>query len=261
MNPSAATPKTAGLTFCIPNWNHRRFLPRSVRSALRAMRVLRAEGVATELVIVDDASRDGSLKYIGNLRNFYPEAEVRAIFLPQNQGLGAARNHGLRNARYRHLCLLDADNEVIPENLPVFYRTIVETGAAIAYGNLIVKEGDRAVRVMSCETLNSRIYRKNYIDNFALLDGRQALEVGGYGIELFGVEDWELILRFLSEKRLITFVPMTLGYYHQIPGSMVLGIPVSIEDHVRRIFDQNHHRSEDDAVLGRMYHPALGWIL
>ena len=54
---------------------------------------------------------------------------------------------------------------------------------------------------------------------------------------------------------------MALGYYHQVPGSMVGGIPVSIEDRVRRIFNQNEHRSENEAVIGRMYHPALGWIL
>jgi glycosyltransferase involved in cell wall biosynthesis len=256
-----AIQKSPGLTFCIPNWNHRRFLPRSVRSALRAMRTLRAEGVETELVVVDDASRDGSLKYIGSLRNFYPDLAVRAVFLPRNQGLAAARNYGLIHAEFRHLCLLDADNEVIPENIPVFYRTMLETGAALVYGNLIVKENDQAIRFLSNETLHTRIYRKNYIDNFALLDGRQALEVGGYETGLRFVEDWELMLRFLAERRPIVFVPVTLGYYHQVPGSLVTTVAEVVDESIRRVYDQNRHRSENEAVLGRMYHPAIGWII
>ena len=57
---TAAGAGRAGLTVAIPNWNHELLLARSVGSALRAVRLLRSRGVGADVLVVDDASRDGS---------------------------------------------------------------------------------------------------------------------------------------------------------------------------------------------------------
>ena len=53
-----------GVTIFIPNWNHRAYLPRSIRSALQAIERLKEAGYSGELLVIDDASRDGSQKFL-----------------------------------------------------------------------------------------------------------------------------------------------------------------------------------------------------
>lgn len=260
-----AHPKREGLTICVPNWNHRVFLPRSLSSAIRAMRLLAAEGVPGEILVVDDASRDGSADYLFNLAGYYPDLVIRTILLDENRGPGAARNLGLYGARYKTVCLLDADNELLPENLSVFYRVRRETGAAVVYGNLIVREDGKSVSLLSYECATARVFRGNYIDNFSLIDAAQALACGGFLTDRRWAsnEDWELFLHMLNDDRLMVFVPLVLGYYYQNPASLSADRSrmLAIGERVHRVYDQDKIRSAENERIGRMYHPQLGWII
>ncbi|MCS7079415.1 MAG: glycosyltransferase [Chloracidobacterium sp.] len=251
--------KRAGVSILVPNWNHRYCLPRAIRSAFAGMRRLQARGVACELLIVDDASRDGSQKYLFHLAAQYPDLATRVVWLEKNGGLGAARNVGLTQAAYRHACLLDADNELEPENLWLFYRAALETDAALTYGNLIVL-GDGQPDLLSNETLHARVYRQNYVDSFALLDAHAALAAGGYVTTRGLLEDWELLMRLLARNARVVFVPAVFGYYHRSPGSLHTVAPEALAHRLRRIFDQDELRSREGRLIGRMYHPAVGWL-
>ena len=52
-----------GVTIFVPNWTHRTYLPRSLRSALDTIAGLEEAGYSAELLVIDDASRDGSQKF------------------------------------------------------------------------------------------------------------------------------------------------------------------------------------------------------
>ena len=129
----------AGVTIAIPNWNHEILLPRSIASALRAVDLLRNEGVPAEVLVIDDASRDGSQTLLRQLEALYSKDGLRCLCFGVNAGSAASRNQTLNHARYRYLAFLDADNELIPENLPLFLETLQQTQAAVAYGNLLVR--------------------------------------------------------------------------------------------------------------------------
>src|SRR5437763_6811243 len=122
---------TDGATLIIPNWNHELVLPRAVRSGRRAGEELRPHGLHVEVLIVDDASRDGSPVLLRQLEALYFEQGVRVLAQPQNAGPSAARNLALTNATYRYVVFMDADNEVLPENVIHFYRSIRATEAAV----------------------------------------------------------------------------------------------------------------------------------
>lgn len=222
------------------------------------MRRLQAHGVACELLVVDDASRDGSQKYLFHLAAQYPDLPTRVVWLEKNGGLGAARNVGLTRAAYRRVCLLDADNELEPENLWLFYRAARETDAALTYGDLLVRD-DRP-DLLSNETLHARVYRQNYVDSFALLDAPAALAAGGYLTTRGLLEDWELMMRLLARNGLVVFVPAVFGYYHRVPGSLHTVAPEALAHRLRRVFDQDELRSREGRLLGRMYHPDVGWL-
>jgi glycosyltransferase involved in cell wall biosynthesis len=262
-----------GLTILIPNWNHQPYLPRSIRSALQGLKRLEEGGFSGEIIIIDDASRDGSQKLLRSIQMLYAETRLRTIFLPQNLGLPVVRNLGLRMSKYRYVCLMDADNELIGDNLPLFLQSIIETGAALVYGNLLETQGEQVTQLLSSRVANLRLTERNFIDAFALVDASELLRLGGFVSDprLYAHEDWELVLHLISEGRKLVFVPAAMGYYYRNPRSMVeetlenggeKGHSYAVETAslLRRIFAQTGTREWDPMQVGQIYHPAVGYI-
>lgn len=249
-----------GISICIPNWNHRNYLPRSVGSALRASDLLRAKGIGCQVVVVDDMSRDGSQRLLFSLAMQDAHGALDVVLVPENSGLGPTRNMALKHAKYRWVCFMDADNELLPENLDVFRRSIADTGAAFAYGNLLMTHPTGATELMSNDILQEDIYRENYIDAFALVDANKIESLGGYyGKHAAAHEDWELLLHLVAENQLIVFVPMILGFYHTSGLSMIRTVQY---DHskMHRVYNQRRTGFPVALQKRRIYHPDVGWI-
>src|SRR5687768_13812201 len=89
----------------IPTYNHGSFIDRSVSSAL-------AQTYSnTEVIVVDDGSTDDT----GDRLKEYGD---KIIYLrKENEGLGAARNTGIRLSRGRYLQFLDADDTIEKDKL------------------------------------------------------------------------------------------------------------------------------------------------
>jgi hypothetical protein len=168
---------------------------------------------------------------------------------------------------------MDADNELVPNNLPLFLQSIVETGAALVYGNLIAKQGEEVIGLWPSRAATMRLTRGNYIDTFALVDARRLLRAGGYNSDprLYGYEDWELVLHLISEEEKIVFVPAAMGYYYRIPGSRLQetlqkegqttgSSSEGTEALMQRMFAQTGTREWDPVRVGHIYHPAVGFI-
>jgi glycosyltransferase involved in cell wall biosynthesis len=255
-----------GVSFVIPNWNHEVMLPRAIGSAMRAIEILRQEGRPGEAIVVDHASRDGSRTLLRQLEALYYEDGFRCLAFDLNEGQGVGRNQGVEHARYRHVVFLDADNELIPENLPIFVRALEETGAAACYGNLLIRTvtGDHAHFLLSNESFQKRLFQGCcYLDTFAVWDRLQYLDVGGYAASLRAAEDYDLWLHLAAIGRKIVFVPAALGYYYLLPASRS-------SDH-RRVQDAsgqvlhafNQGKLRDFLPLNTnelMYYPGLSYI-
>jgi glycosyltransferase involved in cell wall biosynthesis len=255
----------AGVTIAIPNWNHELVLPRSVGSALAAVRRLRRRDVPADVLVVDDASRDGSLTLLRQLEALHYGDGLRVLSLAKNVGLAAVRNLALVHAEFRYVLFMDADNELIPDNLFQFYRSIQQTGAAAVYGNLLSPKKDAAaVGVMSNESFQDKIFRANYIDAFALFDREQLLDAGGYDSLLPGREDWELYLHLATSGRRIVFVPLVMGVYHDLPISMIKEASGNYIDQTarcRRVFDQLGLRDRMPLNTRHLrFHPDVGYL-
>jgi GT2 family glycosyltransferase len=85
----------------IPNWNGRHFL------AVCLDALARQTYPQLEVIIVDNASSDGSQEFI---RDHYPG--VRLVELPENRGFTGACNAGIQAARGEYVALLNNDTEV-----------------------------------------------------------------------------------------------------------------------------------------------------
>lgn len=95
--------------------------------------VLATQGVALEVVVVDDGSTDGT----GDLADAWAARDERVRVVHQaNAGLGAARNEGIRHARGRHLGFCDSDDVVPLDAYAVLVGSLEATGSAMATGSV-----------------------------------------------------------------------------------------------------------------------------
>jgi GT2 family glycosyltransferase len=62
-------------------------------------------GVDYEIILIDDASTDGTAQYLRTL----PDPPYRIIFNEKNIGFARSNNIGAARARGRYLCLLNND--------------------------------------------------------------------------------------------------------------------------------------------------------
>jgi glycosyltransferase involved in cell wall biosynthesis len=102
---------TGAPTFSIimPAYNCRPWIRQSVLS------VLGQSEPDFELIIVDDASSDGTLDAVADLAQ--GDARIRLIRTSANAGAASARNAGLQASRGRLLAFLDADDLYEPTRL------------------------------------------------------------------------------------------------------------------------------------------------
>lgn len=78
---------------------------------------------AHEIILVDDCSNDGkTLDVLEQLRQRYPDANIRILGLEKNGGPGSARNAGWDAATQPYIAFLDADDSWHPEKLEIQYR-------------------------------------------------------------------------------------------------------------------------------------------
>lgn len=98
------------ISVVVPSWNTRDHL----EACLAALR--RARKPPTEVIVVDNASTDGSAELVAEE---FPEHTL--IRNERNEGFARGSNQGIRAARGRYVLLLNSDAEVHEDALPALY--------------------------------------------------------------------------------------------------------------------------------------------
>jgi glycosyltransferase involved in cell wall biosynthesis len=108
------------LSVIVPCHNVERYAAECVQS------LTRNAAPDIEFLLVDDASTDATGEILATYAARLPGATV--ITLPNNRGLSAARNAGLRAARGRTVTFLDGDDTVAPGHFPELANAIDALG-------------------------------------------------------------------------------------------------------------------------------------
>src|SRR5215467_798370 len=95
------------ISVVLTTYDRRHRLPRAIAS------VLAQDDVRFELIVVDDASRDGTPDYLATLA----DPRIRVITAERNCGPSAARNLGLKAARAGIVAFLDSDDAYLLHRL------------------------------------------------------------------------------------------------------------------------------------------------
>jgi undecaprenyl-phosphate 4-deoxy-4-formamido-L-arabinose transferase len=120
--------RVPGLSVVVPVYNSEGSLGLLVDRLAPVLAGLAGE---RELILVNDGSRDGSWRVIGELCARYPW--VRGIDLMRNYGQHNALLCGIRAARHGVIATLDDDLQNPPEELPKLVREL-ERGHDVVYG-------------------------------------------------------------------------------------------------------------------------------
>ncbi len=92
-----------------------------------------AVGLATEIIVVDDGSTDGTRELLRELDEKYPE--LKLILHDRNQGKGAAVRSGIAEASSEYLIIQDADLEYDPRDYHAILKPMQEGLADVVYGS------------------------------------------------------------------------------------------------------------------------------
>jgi len=98
-------------------------------------RVLAVPGIRIELIVVDDASRDGSREIVERLAR---EKGFRVLLHERNQGKGAAVRRGIDAATGHIIVVQDADLEYSPEEYPELIDLIIKGKADAVFGSRFI---------------------------------------------------------------------------------------------------------------------------
>ncbi|MBL9093256.1 MAG: glycosyltransferase family 2 protein [Planctomycetaceae bacterium] len=141
------------LSIVIPAYNEERNLPRTVAD-LQA--TLRAEGVPYEFVLVNDNSRDGTERVIGELMQADPC--IRTVNRTPPGGFGRAIRSGLDAVTGDVVVIVMADSSDHPSDVVAYYRKICE-GFDCVFGSRFIK-GAKVVDYPRGKLIVNRIVNK-----------------------------------------------------------------------------------------------------
>lgn len=196
------------VTVVIPSRNRRDFLADALASALAQ------RDVALEVVVVDDASTDGTSQLLAE--EFDPR--LRMLRQPSRGGVAAARNEAIATARGAWLAFLDDDDLWAPTWLCTALDVAARHDAGVVYGSrLFLNERREPVAVSLTErpdTLAVRLRQINVFGGPSAVIARTEIvrRAGGFDESLSALADWDLWLRLADLGHVAACADILVGY-------------------------------------------------
>lgn len=207
------------LSVVIPCYNQGHFIKDALDSLARCDQSL------FEVIIVNDGSTDAFTNtYLQELA-----AQGYHVIVQQNQGLGAARNTGVKAATGKYLLPLDADNSIYPAYMTTAIALLdANPDAAVVYGNANYT-GDKSGTLVPGPFNLQRLMLGNYIDACAVVRKSVVEELGYYdNMKIMGYEDWDLWLRIAFKGYRFIWVNQVLFNYRVTNASMMKNLNANI---------------------------------
>jgi glycosyltransferase involved in cell wall biosynthesis len=129
------------VSILVPLYNEEEFVGSLLERVLEAPL---PDGLQREIVVVDDASTDGSAAIVEEFVRQCPKT-VRLYRSEKNQGKGAAIRKAIEYAMGEYAIIQDADLEYDPREYPKLLQPILEGHADAVYGSRFMAAGERRV--------------------------------------------------------------------------------------------------------------------
>jgi len=156
------------LSIIIPAYNEGETIKRILDKVLSVTLV---NNINKELIIVNDASTDGTKEVILEYINTHPDNTIAYFEHTTNQGKGAALHTGIQKATGEALIIQDADMEYDPEEYNDLLKPMVKGFADVVYGSRFMG-GNPHRKLFFWHTIGNRFLTTlcNMVTNLNLTD-------------------------------------------------------------------------------------------
>lgn len=123
------------LSLIIPAYNEARTIEDVLDKILKS---ITSNNINTQLVVVDDASKDETLIRVEAWHKRNPEVQLVAIASQPNRGKGFAIRKGIEAAEGDYILIQDADHEYDPREYPKLLAPVLDGMADVVYGSRFI---------------------------------------------------------------------------------------------------------------------------
>ena len=215
------------VSIIIPIFNGEHFIHRCFSNICKQT----YEHSAIECIFVNDGSMDNSASLINELISSNTSNIIfRLISHSHNQGVSAARNTGIKEAKNEYLYFMDVDDTITENCIELlFHATIKYSEATVITGNLLNKK-ENTCHHTKLETIRQISYQKNLQDILLfiytsypvnklvsrqfILENKLFFPVG---IPYFEDLQWNIDVARLSQE--IIYLPEITYYYEYVNSS------------------------------------------
>lgn len=229
----------------LPAHNARRFIDAAVRS------IVEQTFTDIELVIVDDASTDGTTEMLRDWAR--KDSRIRLFEVEENLGLTPAANYVLERARADLIARMDADDISHPDRIRREVEALDQNPEAVAVGTLWIgiDESGSVVRPRDrWRLLRGRPYAP--FPHGSTMVRREAFEKVGHYRNAWYWEDFDLYLRLQRLSPFLVIPDALFSYRIHRASSRIIASPHEFA-HALDLLD----RCIDEFRNGRDYSPLL----
>lgn len=216
--------KVAVICLC---YNHENFVQEAMQSVLD-------QTYPTELIVVDDASTDKSVRKISDFINLHPHKEIKSLFLKENVGNCKAFNKALKLTDADYIIDLASDDRLLPKRVEEGVKNMEKhRDVAINFTNAnyineqkallkphykIDQSGHSTVEVPEGDLFHHILARYFICSPSMMYRSSFLKEIGGYDEDL-AYEDFDIMLR-LSRNHPFSFTDEILVEKRVLSNSM-----------------------------------------
>lgn len=203
----------SNISVIIPLYNKEKAISNTIQS------VLNQTYTDFELIIIDDGSTDKS----GKIAKEYAKVDQRIrYFRKDNGGVSSARNLGVQLSQSQWVTFLDADDELLPNNLEVLTNLISKFKVQIATANFYTFDGkQKTPRINDSHNekvidnfIKAMIKKEAYFGSGATIFNKSILGEKPYNENLSRYEDAEFELNLFNRYPIaISTTPVII--YHR----------------------------------------------
>ncbi len=244
------------LSYCVVNTNGREYL----LACLAAIERTHPAGVEREVLVLDNASEDGSAEAVRALGG-----EIRLIALERRTGKAENDSTLMREAKGKYCFLLNEDSELKPGATEALLSVLErEPKAAAATPQLLDSEGRRVPcawrfpgvstaaigalflhKRLTVQSTGKEVRRVDWAQSSALMVRREAATAVGYMDPDFFVyyDECDFAKRLADAGWHSLFVPDAEAVHHdQLSTNLAKGLPRIVEFHRNRdLYMRKHH--------------------
>ncbi len=196
------------ISVILPTFDRADLLSRSISS------VLAQTFTDWELIVIDDGSTDNTAEVVAAWQQ--QSAQIRYV-RQANQGVGAARNRGVAEARGEYIACLDSDDEYRPTHLETRLELLRQDGLDLIQGGVEVAgkqwvvdffDPTKLIRISEC-VIGGTLFGKRTVFT----------ELGGFCDLNYG-EDLDLWERAQKAFKIKTFREPVTYILHETPNSL-----------------------------------------